>query len=314
MDGQIVQYAPGEGLDQVMGFGTGRVRLAHIRFPHVACVRTGQPARAIPFSLPLVSAETWTVNGVSGFERTLFLNQSLDETHVFAPNRNLIAGAVDRDLFLSTLARLGGQELDETELPRGPLYLTHEAHAAARCAFLDEIYDWASDTDVELVEEAVASTLAEAVLSVLRPNKVRTRADARSYAIFATAHAHLQSCGGRAVCIDDLCRITGVSGPTLTSAFRRVCGQTPMRYAARLRLAQAHRLLTRHDADIVCVKEAALRAGFTEMGRFSALYESAYGALPSGVLRSARQDGIALGQWLRASGDPVASNKTQPNC
>ena len=65
---------------------------------------------------------------------------------------------------------------------------------------------------------------------------------------------------------------------SLQSAFRRDLGTTPMAYLRNLRLEAAHAALI---AGGTTVTEAALRSGFTHLGRFALAYRAKFGVQPS---------------------------------
>ena len=83
--------------------------------------------------------------------------------------------------------------------------------------------------------------------------------------------------------IPDLCVALGVSPRTLVRAVRAIHGTTPSRLRHALALAAARRALL--DGAAASVREAALRSGFRELGRFAAEYRAAFGENPSETLR-----------------------------
>ncbi|WP_051831791.1 helix-turn-helix transcriptional regulator [Streptomyces violens] len=78
----------------------------------------------------------------------------------------------------------------------------------------------------------------------------------------------------------ELARIAGVSPRSLQAGFQQHMETTPMTYLRTLRLERAHRDLTR-PGSTDSVTEAAVRWGFTHLGRFAAAYQARYGTLPS---------------------------------
>lgn len=88
------------------------------------------------------------------------------------------------------------------------------------------------------------------------------------------------------VALETLAAVAGVRPRTLEAHFRRFLGTTPLGWVRRERLAEAHRQLAR-DEPRISVTQAALDAGFTQLGRFAALYREAYGELPSQTVRRA---------------------------
>jgi len=87
--------------------------------------------------------------------------------------------------------------------------------------------------------------------------------------------------------LDRLAAHAGVSARTLSEAFRRFRGTSPMQWLRVHRLEQVRAWLLVGDA--VTVASAAARAGFTHAGRFSQLYRERYGESPNQTLAEARR-------------------------
>jgi AraC-like DNA-binding protein len=82
--------------------------------------------------------------------------------------------------------------------------------------------------------------------------------------------------------IDELVRITDVSERSLFNSFKQCLDITPMQYVQKRRLANARlQLLDRSLSFNLSVTQIAFDNGFSQLGRFSALYKSVYGELPS---------------------------------
>jgi AraC-like DNA-binding protein len=79
-----------------------------------------------------------------------------------------------------------------------------------------------------------------------------------------------------------------VSVRSLQEGFRRHTGTTPMRYLRSVRLRHAHEELLAADPSVTTVATVALRWGFTNLGRFAAEHQAAYGTQPVQTLRSGR--------------------------
>jgi len=93
--------------------------------------------------------------------------------------------------------------------------------------------------------------------------------------------------------IPDICAMLAVSPRTLVRAMRAIHGTTPSRHRHALALAAARRALL--DGESASVREAALRFGFRELGRFAADYRAMFGENPSETLRR---------HWQQVTGDP----------
>ncbi|WP_246562703.1 AraC family transcriptional regulator [Bradyrhizobium liaoningense] len=87
--------------------------------------------------------------------------------------------------------------------------------------------------------------------------------------------------------IADVAGTVGVSSRSLQSGFRKIHGTTPVAYLRQIRLEAIHHELSRPE-NLLPVSEVALKWGFTHMGRFAALYRSAFGLYPSDTVRQAR--------------------------
>lgn len=87
-----------------------------------------------------------------------------------------------------------------------------------------------------------------------------------------------------------LCRVAGVGDRTLQKSFLYRRGISPMRFVAERRLLAAHQWLA-GAAPGATVTDAALRFGFSHLGRFSVSYRQAIGESPSQTLAAARPRG-----------------------
>jgi AraC-like DNA-binding protein len=83
--------------------------------------------------------------------------------------------------------------------------------------------------------------------------------------------------------IPDICAMLAVSPRTLVRAVRAIHGTTPSHHRHALALSAARRALL--DGETASVREAALRFGFHELGRFAADYRAMFGENPSETLR-----------------------------
>jgi AraC-like DNA-binding protein len=81
--------------------------------------------------------------------------------------------------------------------------------------------------------------------------------------------------------VPDICEFIGVSQRTLRTCCAEFLGLSPARYIRLRRLNVARGLLRHADPDTTSVAEIARRSGFSELGRFAAIYRMAVGELPS---------------------------------
>lgn len=85
--------------------------------------------------------------------------------------------------------------------------------------------------------------------------------------------------------VEDIARACHVSVRAVQLAFRRHLDTTPMAYLRKVRLDRARAELVAADPAVATVTRIALRWGFADASRFSALYRAAYGEVPSETLR-----------------------------
>lgn len=89
------------------------------------------------------------------------------------------------------------------------------------------------------------------------------------------------------ITVDDIVAASGISKRALYLGFSRFRSTTPMLFLQRVRLENVRRdILTARNVDSVTTI-ASLR-GFTQLGRFSRLFQNAYGVLPSQLMREVR--------------------------
>jgi AraC family ethanolamine operon transcriptional activator len=93
----------------------------------------------------------------------------------------------------------------------------------------------------------------------------------------------------RPIHISELCLALHVPRRTLHRAFRETLGTGPMEYIRLRRLATVHRSLSDVYSAPMSVTQAALNAGFTDLGRFSVYYRRIYGESPSLTQKRAAQ-------------------------
>jgi AraC-like DNA-binding protein len=85
--------------------------------------------------------------------------------------------------------------------------------------------------------------------------------------------------------MEELCKATAVSYPTLRACCQEFLGMSPQRYLGLRRMQLARRALRMADPATTSVTEIATNYGFWELGRFSVAYRSQFGESPSASLR-----------------------------
>lgn len=96
---------------------------------------------------------------------------------------------------------------------------------------------------------------------------------------------------GAPIPVRDLARIIGISPRTLHHGFRKHRGCSPLKYIREQRLKQIRKELSDPDSDTT-ITEAAMKWGFTHLGRFSAYYMAQFGEKPSDTLHRARKQNL----------------------
>ncbi len=107
------------------------------------------------------------------------------------------------------------------------------------------------------------------------------------YDLARRAYAYLQAHVDEVPSIRQLCAVTHASYATLERGFGETYGMSPKSLMTAMRLSGARRALLR-PGPATSVTAVALRWGFVELGRFSALYRRRYGEVPSQTLRRVR--------------------------
>lgn len=94
------------------------------------------------------------------------------------------------------------------------------------------------------------------------------------------AKEYIQANADKPISVEDLVRITGVSGRALYSGFQRFLGSSPMQYLRDTRMENARRDMENAPPSLT-VTEIATKWGFYQLGRFATEYKARYGESPS---------------------------------
>lgn len=101
------------------------------------------------------------------------------------------------------------------------------------------------------------------------------------------AEAYMRENLHNAISLEDLANAAGCSARALQRMFRFYRSDTPMGILCNYRLAAAHGAIKAGQAE--SITDLAMSLQFSNPGRFSVLYKSAYGFSPSSTLRFSRQ-------------------------
>lgn len=100
------------------------------------------------------------------------------------------------------------------------------------------------------------------------------------------AKAYVEAHAAEPVVLADIAQAARLSPRGLQYAFRAATGRTPMQYLRRVRLDAARAELRSADPSVETVAAIAARWGFSNLGRFAAMYRGEFGETPSTTLRS----------------------------
>ena len=156
---------------------------------------------------------------------------------------------------------------------------------------LHEVAQFVDRSPVVLNHEATARNIAQSLLSQLfavantqlATKSPVNRAQRSHVQTVKRVHDYLRQCPTESVYVLDLCRVMGISQPTLFRAFRQTLGIGPKEYLQirRLHLSR-QRLLQPYPT--VSVRDVAYDLGFWHLGRFSRAYQTMFGETPSKTL------------------------------
>ena len=132
-----------------------------------------------------------------------------------------------------------------------------------------------------------ADDTLDALLRALDPDQAPGSPPTGSVsAVLRRAIAHLDAHAADDLDLDELALVVGVGPRALQLAFRRELDTTPTAYLRSVRLARAHRDLSRADPRLGDTVAAVATAWhFTHHGLFARYYREAYGCTPSRTLR-----------------------------
>lgn len=131
------------------------------------------------------------------------------------------------------------------------------------------------------IEDGVASLIYQGTEPLRKP--IRSKQNKVMKDALAIIESRL-----KVISIPKLAKLVGVSQRVLELTFQQQLGVSPVGYMHRWRLQQAREELAAGDPGVNSVSKAALRWGFTELGRFSVKYRELFGERPSDTLKISR--------------------------
>jgi len=244
------------------------------------------------FLIPIAWYGKLVVNGEEVTPASIYMPVANTLYQVYGEAREILAVGIPRDDFVATVAALKGIGREAVQLGEGgiemaPVLLAQTRHQLAKIFknHSDAARQTArpSSTD-EMLTAGILSTVTELYLHARQTtgNKVRVRS--RYGLIVRKAEERFASAQGHAVSLADLCAAAGVSKGTLYNAFLTMCDCTPIEYFKKRRLTEARSALLGASAKRGVIKRAALGAGLTHLGRFSAEYRDLFNESPKTTL------------------------------
>ncbi|MGI9342957.1 MAG: AraC family transcriptional regulator [Gammaproteobacteria bacterium] len=136
------------------------------------------------------------------------------------------------------------------------------------------------ERQTEVVEKFLLATSRQERVSKTEKHRATAQAGMRRAEDWIREHLHLP------ITRTELCRISGLNARTLTRAFLRHHGMSPIMFVRARRLDHIHLELLSADPDCASVTGVAFDHGFTQLGRFAADYRRQFGELPSATLHT----------------------------
>lgn len=244
------------------------------------------------FLIPIAWHGALVINGDQATPSSIYMPVANTLFQVYGEAREILAVGIPRDDFIATVAALRGTGRDAVQLGEGgiemaPALLAKTRHQLARIlknhSGAARQAAWPSSTEKVLTAD-ILSTVTELYLHARQTTGSNVRVRPRYGLVVRKAEERFAAAQGRAVSLADLCAAAGVSQGTLYNAFLTMCDCTPMEYFKKRRLTEARIALLRASAKRGAIKRAALGAGLTHLGRFSAEYRDLFNESPKTTL------------------------------
>ncbi len=172
----------------------------------------------------------------------------------------------------------------------------HAAVSEQRLRYWSRTWEYARDVLLRspertpLIEQQARTLLLEASLLTFPTTLTEALAAGRPSrplpAPVRRAKAYVEAHAAEPVVLADIAQAARLSPRGLQYAFRAATGRTPMQYLRRVRLDAARSELRSADPSVETVAAIAARWGFSNLGRFAAMYRGEFGETPSTTLRS----------------------------
>jgi len=272
---------------------------AVLYYAHVG-TRSSTLAELVPdyaaFVIPVSWSSAFVINGKQVDGSSIYSPVDATVYQAYGDARTTVAVALPSEDFISALAALRGVGPDDVQLAGGAMKLPSAIMRRARhslAMMLEEIANpahirSAPPESAQSLTRRAAALFTDIYLHARPPTAPRIRTATRLAKIVRKAEDRFAAARGGPVSLADLCAAAGVSQGTLYHAFMVMCDSSPMAYFKKRRLTDARLALLGAPADRGSVKSAALGAGLTHLGRFSAEYRDLFGETPTATLNRSR--------------------------
>ncbi|WP_165954385.1 helix-turn-helix domain-containing protein [Seongchinamella unica] len=281
----IVQLRPGDFTVDVSVASSENVSLVSVATAVDSVGVTVLDPGYTAFALPVSWSGEYLVNGESASASNLYMPGEHDSFHLRSKSRLTQGVIVPRLAFTSTVAALRGVDLEDVELSARVLRMHPKAGAMIRAriaAILNEVMGSKRPRRTALeLEEEILGLMAEAYVGARQSPRGRVR---RTDRIVRLAEERFMAAEGGPLSLADICMAAGVSKSAVYTAFDRVCGVSPLAYFHKRRLTDVRSKLVNGAPRRGLVKQTALEAGLSELGRFAGEYRELFGELPSTTL------------------------------
>ena len=260
------------------------------------------------FLIPIAWDGKLVINGEEATPTSIYMPVANTLYQVYGEAREILAVGIPRDDFIATVAALRGVGRDAVQIGEGGIGIAPALMAQTRQQLAKILKNhsyaarpaaWPSST-AKMLTADILSTVTELYLHARQTTGSKVRIRPRYGLIVRKAEECFASAQGQGVSLADLCAAAGVSQGTLYNAFLAMCDCTPIEYFKKRRLTEARIALLGASAKHGAIKRAALGAGLTHLGRFSAEYRDLFNESPRTTLN--RSLGSSLGLEIAKGG------------
>ncbi|MCP5413795.1 MAG: helix-turn-helix domain-containing protein [Chromatiaceae bacterium] len=244
------------------------------------------------FLIPIAWDGTLVINGEEVTPSSIYMPVANTLYQVYGASREILAVGIPRDDFIATVAALRGIGREAVQLGEGGIEMAPALLAQTRQQLVKMLKNYSDAAHQAARPSIAAKTLTADILSTVTELYLHARQTTGSTGrirpryglIVRKAEERFASAQGDAVSLADLCAAAGVSQGTLYNAFLTMCDCTPIEYFKKRRLTEARIALLGASAKHGAIKRAALGAGLTHLGRFSAEYRDLFNESPRTTL------------------------------